>query len=290
MTSPTFDMAAWIKNNIDKTKAKKSSSKSKAAGADGWNVESEVKRLQNALPTWRAITCNLTTSSVKENATEAVAMAAGVRMADDSTRKVYTLLAGVHRETCGVRMRMIGTTPPSPPPRQCPLIGLRHLPPPLSPQVWWDSPQTVNANDAEAMNHDVNYLDSSDSYRKRARSQEDVGGNSKAKVVNVELNGTPDSTGGVDGQTVSESRQLGVNWSPLNVLINGCGVGLGYGCCQKAVMDASPGASAEPVNDLMVTVAGSPKTYSRVTDGRGPRSMTPEEYETYFEVLQARLP
>ena len=136
----------------------------------------------------------------------------------------------------------------------------------------------------------VQYLDSLNAYRKRSRSHEDVGSVAKIKQVKI------DATEGIYG--------IG---NGLGVVINGYTPENGIEVEQDAVMVED--MALLPHDDPMVygtpfslfllfsvslvlnisglLVNGAPKPYSQVTEDDH-ELMTPEEYTTFFDILQAR--
>ncbi|CAA7267183.1 unnamed protein product [Cyclocybe aegerita] len=274
------------------------------------NAEAEVKRQQNALPAWHlksTITGDLTALGVKENAREAAAIGAVEQMTNDDILKGLGVIGGGSSRNL---QSASGSMSAGPVEDVKPVVNVEAdmydqyyaslaasaaasaQPTPSATGLTSSSSSSPafasNLNDddeEEDKKPDVEYLDSLNAYRKRSRSQEDIGGDSKVKVAKTELNGLPNGHGSVNGQMTNGNGHLGVNG-----FTNGYAGGASYGGYQDAIMDTLQEASAElgvPEDDPMVMVAGNPKPYSQVTD-EDHDLMTLEEYEAYFEVMQAR--
>jgi len=274
------------------------------------DAEAEVKRQQNALPAWHlksTITGDLTALGVKENARDAISGIVGVggagQMSNDDILKGLGVAGGSSRSSdltthsqphLGRSMEDVK-----------PIINVEadlydqyyaslaasssatsaHPTPTATgvPSTSSNSPDFPNSylnddDEEEDKKPNVEYLDSLNAYRKRSRSQEDVGSADKIKLARTA------STG-----------DLGITNGHANgfLAVNGFGHygnGNGFGAVpQDETMHSQEldEGLALPEDDPMIFVNGAPKPYSQVTEDDHDL-MTPDEYTAFFEVMQAR--
>ncbi|KAH9478542.1 Transcription initiation factor IIE subunit alpha [Psilocybe cubensis] len=347
MVLPAFDVAAWIKNNpseSDKKNAVAGGPGLKVAGADGSRKEdegvgvmmamdkdestrrlerdaqAEVKRQQNALPSWHlksTITGDLTALGVKESNREAAAalsMAAGQLANDDSILKGLGVIGGgpSRNQLQGVQNSVVGGVEDVKPSINvesdfydqyyaslaASSAAASAQPTPTAtglPSSSSNSPDYangfshVNEEEDEDKKPNVEYLDSLNAYRKRSRSQEDIGAGGKAKVAKMDngiVNGYMNGYGGgINGHVNGNGHAV------VNGLVNGYENGHGHVVdeAQDAIMESQgesvPGTELD--DDPIVMVNGTPKPYSQVTE-EDHDLMTPDEYTAYFEIVQER--
>jgi transcription initiation factor TFIIE subunit alpha len=142
----SFDVAAWIKNNVtdsDKNKTSSSGPGLKIAGAEGMRKEdegigvmmamdkdemtqrlerdaqAEIKRQQNAMPSWHlksTITGELTALGIKENAREVSAMTNGNEQTsnDNILKGLGVIGGGSSRTTAGQSSSRVAVIPATP--------------------------------------------------------------------------------------------------------------------------------------------------------------------------------
>ncbi|KAG6812890.1 hypothetical protein H0H92_015625 [Tricholoma furcatifolium] len=292
-----FDVAAWIKNNLtdaEKQKVSQDGPGLKVAGSDPnkkedegigivmsmdkdestrkmeRDAQAEMKRQQNALPAWHlksTITGDLTALGVKETA-RAETYRNGTSSNDD-------ILKG---------LGVIGARPEQP--------STVHVVEDTKPNVnhdvdyydqYYASLAASSSAAASAMptpsglslpgssdfgdmayqeeidqKPSVEYLDSLNEYRKRSRSGEDEGINTRTKATKVDE--APNGVG--------YSAESGIAPIVENVIV-------------------VPDVPLLPDDDPMVYVNGQPKPYSQVTE-EDHDLMTPDEYTAFFDVMQAR--
>ncbi|KAJ4490269.1 TFIIE alpha subunit-domain-containing protein [Lentinula aciculospora] len=291
MVLPPFDVAAWIKTNLTGGDDKNSDSPGaglKIAGADpnqpeddGIGViiasdkdeatrkmerdaQAELKRQQNALPSWHlksTISGDLTALGIKENARAEAAVANGAvpTLNDEILRGLGVV---------GVKPSQTVTTFVVEPKRDVKPVtnpeadyyeqyyaslaasaaaSAQATP---SGSVPGSSDFDDFGEDEEDRKPSLEYLNSLNDYRKRSRSQEDEGSAGRSKILK------------------SESFSNGDNQSaPLNV--------------EPVVQE-----DAAPKEDPIVYVNGNPIKFSEVTE-EDHELMTPEEYTAYFDVIQS---
>jgi transcription initiation factor TFIIE subunit alpha len=129
-------------------------------------------------------------------------------------------------------------------------------------------------NDDEDRKPSIQYLDSLNSYRKRSRSKEDER-LSKKKVAKIsETNGHIFSFNG--GGLEEEVGAVGVEVTPEDdPFVHG------RSCSLPSLL------SGKLTGRLSLSVKGTPIPFSKITE-EDQDLMTPEEYTTYFEVIQTR--
>ncbi|KAF9568654.1 hypothetical protein CPC08DRAFT_678934 [Agrocybe pediades] len=341
MVLPAFDVAAWIKNNpseSDKAKAASGQGGLKVAGADGSRKEddgvgimmamdkdestrkmerdaqAEVKRQQNALPSWHlksTITGDLTALGVKESNREAAlgingaatqlsnddilkglgivgsssrahvngSQAMTMEVASEDVKPVINAEADIYDQYYASLAASSAAASTMPTPTATGIGSSSSNSPMLA-----NGSSQFNDDDEEDRKPNVEYLDSLNAYRKRSRSQEDVGQTTKVKVPKVE---TP-SSGTVNGYT----NGTGALDTHVNGFSNGFTNGhtaSGVPESQDAIMESQGEADtlAVPDDDPMVMVNGVPKPYSQITE-EDHDLMTPDEYTAFFDVMQAR--
>ncbi|KAL0579246.1 hypothetical protein V5O48_002750 [Marasmius crinis-equi] len=115
-----------------------------------------------------------------------------------------------------------------------------------------------NLEEEEDKKPSIEYLNSLNDYRKRSRSQEDVGSSGKTKQVKVE--------------------EVAIRANGNGIVMNG-DVHMG-----TTTVQATNGVAAA-AEDPVVYVNGSQKRFSEVTE-EDHELMTPEEYTAYFDILQ----
>ncbi|PPQ89235.1 hypothetical protein CVT25_001314 [Psilocybe cyanescens] len=355
MVLPAFDVAAWIKNNpseADKKNAAAAGNGLKVAGADGGrkdddgvgvmmamdkdestrrqerDAQAEVKRQQNALPSWHlksTITGDLTALGVKESNREAAAALGmnAVQMSNDDVLKGLGVVGGSrpqahkamqeHPAAVGLEdvkpvinvesdfydqyyaslaaSSAAASAQPTPTATGIPSSSSN------SPADFTSGYSQLNGDDEEEdKKPNVEYLDSLNAYRKRSRSQEDVGAAAKVKMPKVDgvVNGYAGANGllGVNG--AANGHANGNGYGNANGNGNGHSPLSGYAYAeeqqQQDVIMESQGESvprSEPEDDPMVLVNGISKPYSQVTEDDHDL-MTPDEYTAYFEILQER--
>ncbi|KIK68629.1 hypothetical protein GYMLUDRAFT_36105 [Collybiopsis luxurians FD-317 M1] len=297
MVLPPFDVAAWIRTNLtggDDKNLDAPGSGLKIAGSDpnkpedeGIGViiasdkdeatrklerdaQAELKRQQNALPSWHlksTISGDLTALGIKENARAEAAVANGAPPTSNDD-----ILRG---------LGVVGQKP-----TQAPALIFesreREMKPVINPDAdyyeqYYASLAASAAASAQATpsgsvpgssdfddfgeededrKPSIEYLNSLNDYRKRSRSQEDEGSGNRNKIAKVEL------TNGDLKQDV-----------PMNVDIDVSATGYN-------------GEDKDPREDPIVYVNGNPVAFSKVTE-EDHELMTPEEYTAYFEVMQS---
>ncbi|KAG6908052.1 hypothetical protein DXG01_006358 [Tephrocybe rancida] len=296
MTLPAFDVAGWVKNNLtdaEKQKAAQDGSGLKVAGSDGSKKEddgigimmsmdkdestrkmerdaqAEMKRQQNALPAWHlksTITGDLTALGVKETA-RTEGNKNGATSNDDILRGLGVVGArpdhhsivhavedtkpNVHQEVDYYDQYYASLAASS-----SAAASALATPSALSLPGSSDFGDLAYQDEID-QKPSVEYLDSLNEYRKRSRSGDDEGANTKTKVTKVDeaLNG------------YGYSAENGIVPVEENAVV---------------VEDAQP-----PADDPIVYVGGKPVAYSNVTE-EDHDLMTPDEYTVFFEVMQAR--
>ncbi|KJA14953.1 hypothetical protein HYPSUDRAFT_208266 [Hypholoma sublateritium FD-334 SS-4] len=263
------------------------------------DAEAEVKRQQNALPAWHlksTITGDLTALGVKESVREA---ALNGTMSNDDILKGLGVVGGSSRQQGhGATLQSYGATAED----VKPIINvesdmydqyyasLAASSAAASAQVTptatghqssssSNSPDFLNDDDRDEK-PDVQYLESLNAYRKRSRSQEDVGTASKIKQAKVDELPPTNGHGYANG-----NGHLGVNGFGS---YNGNSAVSAFAAeAADAFMLEQAEENLEPLDDPPVNVNGFPKPYSQVTE-EDHDLMTPDEYTAYFEILQAR--
>jgi len=373
--SASFDVAAWIKSNIteaEKNKASATGPGLKIAGTDSngkedegvgimlamdkdeavqrqeRDAQAEIKRQQNALPSWHlksTITGDLTALGIKESTREA-AMPNGAQQVsnDDILKGLGIVGGGTLRGTAGQAAGRVGLISVSSQEDIKPAINVESdrtyfqsvlsflslyfcypvydqyyaslaaaasaassgLPTPTttamgsstagSPNFPIFQSQLNDEDDDEDRKPNVEYLDSLNAYRKRSRSVEDVGPQSRTKVTRLNGNvylgvngygyhngitGNVESPAGSGGDEPPASQDTGMDSQSEGLLVEGL--------VDVAVFGSSSifCFRFEGAKSLPHAVAGVEKLYSRVTD-EDHELMTPEEYTAYFEIFQAR--
>lgn len=161
-------------------------------------------------------------------------------------------------------------------------------------------PTGAGEDEDEDKKPNIEYLDSLNAYRKRSRSQEDVGAASKVKVAK-----TDDTTVHMNG-----NGYLNIPGTNGTNGINGNGHSYGSHSQVDVIMqtqDSVVAAISAPADDPMIMGKGSvliprglvsvnlpfspvngvPKPYSQVTEDDHDL-MTPDEYAAYFEIYSTR--
>ncbi|KAF9480590.1 hypothetical protein BDN70DRAFT_912638 [Pholiota conissans] len=274
------------------------------------DAEAEVKRQQNALPAWHlksTITGDLTALGVKESVREA--MNGNAVMSNDDILKGlgvvgapskahghrgHTQSYGGHREDVKPVINVesdiydqyyasLAASSAAASAQATPsATGV--------PSSSSNSPDFSNLEEEEEdKKPNVEYLDSLNAYRKRSRSQEDVGVVAKLKHAKVEngvsglTNGFVSGNGAVNGHGAANGFGQHLNGiTPMSSFAAEAADALMHEVYESA--EAEP---EEPLDDPMVNVNGFPKPYSQVTE-EDHDLMTPDEYTAYFDILQAR--
>ncbi|KAF8962636.1 TFIIE alpha subunit-domain-containing protein [Flammula alnicola] len=311
MVLPAFDVAAWsglkvagadgTRKDDEGVGVMMAMDKDESTRRQERDAEAEVKRQQNALPAWHlksTITGDLTALGVKESVREAALGVNGpsAPMSNDDILKGLGVIGGSTRpHGHGVSMQAYGGSVED----VKPAINLESdlydqyyaslaassaaasaQPTPTATGVPSSSNSPDFPNGLEEEEEDkkpnVEYLDSLNAYRKRSRSQEDVGAASRIKQPKV--NGLVNGNG-----------FLGVNgFAHPNGFANDFGEQGRYEQPDALMQGQEEGEElVEPLDDPMVNVNGFPKPYSQVTE-EDHDLMTPDEYMAYFEILQAR--
>ncbi|KDR80156.1 hypothetical protein GALMADRAFT_242417 [Galerina marginata CBS 339.88] len=275
------------------------------------DAEAEVKRQQNALPAWHlksTISGDLTALGVKESVREAALVnGSAAQMSNDDILKGLGVVGGSSRsQGTGLQGQPIevglGDVKPT--------INVEHdlydqyyaslaasstaasaqatptgTGVPSSSSNSPDFPNSysqLNDDDEEDRKPNVEYLDSLNAYRKRSRSQEDVGAASKLKAPKMD-GGAPIMVNGY------ANGLLGVNGNGFgHVYANGNGSSFET---EDQVMQSQevemPDELVLPEDDPMVLVNGIAKPYSQVTE-EDHDLMSPDEYTAFFEIMQAQ--
>jgi len=236
------------------------------------DAEAAAKRQQNALPAWHlksTISGDLTALGVMEHARAEVAEAnaAASSSNDDILRGLGVVGSGPTRHDHHHPVRIVGDVKPV----------VNHesdyydqyyasLAASAAPSTQ-DTPSGLGASgsddfgdfgdDEEDRKPSLEYLDSLNDYRKRSRSREDEGVGKK--VAKVEENGY---NGLANGKPKGSVLEINV---PAVAMLQ----------------------DATPQDDPIIYVNGAPIPLSKVTE-EDHELMTPEEYTTYFEVIQTR--
>jgi transcription initiation factor TFIIE subunit alpha len=293
MVLPPFDVAAWIKKNLTGGDDRNSDSPGaglKIAGSDPnkpdeesvgvviasdkdeatrkmeRDAQAELKRQQNALPSWHlksTISGDLTALGIKENARAEAAVANGS--------------APVSNDDVLRGLGVVGVKPTQTLSSASVTEKTREVKPVINPEADYyeqyyaslaasaaasaqatPSGSVPGSSDFDDFGEDeedrkpsMEYLNSLNDYRKRSRSQEDEGFAGKNKIAKS------------DSYTNGETQQS----VPMDV-------------------DIEVNGNTVPKDDPIVYVNGNPVAFSKVTE-EDHELMTPEEYTAYFEVMQS---
>ncbi|KAG6819988.1 hypothetical protein H0H93_006818 [Arthromyces matolae] len=301
MTLPAFDVATWIKNNLvdtEKQKVAQDGSGLKVAGSDPnkkedegvgivmsmdkdettqkmeRDAQAEMKRQQNALPAWHlksTITGDLTALGVKEtaraesnkNATvsnDDLLRGLGVMGSKPSNALAPIVVEDVkptvnhevdYYDQYYASLAAASSAAPS------------AMPTPSGLSLHGSSEYgDLSYQDDIDQKPSVEYLDSLNDYRKRSRSGEDEGTNTKTKLTKV------------------DEKLNGYGYSMENGIVP---------VVENAVIIATEQTpSLTPLGgDPIVYVNGKPVPFSTVTE-EDHDLMTPDEYTAFFEVMQAQ--
>ncbi|KAL0062796.1 hypothetical protein AAF712_010334 [Marasmius tenuissimus] len=304
MVLPPFDAAAWIKTNLvlrDAADSNQAGGGLKIAGSgpssardDGIGVvisddkdeatkrmerdaQAELKRQQNALPTWHlksTISGDLTALGVKESArAEAVAaLQESISSSNDEILRGLGIMGSRPTNgTNGIQSTTLLTMEQDVKPvvnheadyyeQYYASLAASAAASAVATPSGLSAPGSSdfdNLEEEEDKKPSIEYLNSLNDYRKRSRSQEDVGSSGKTKQAKVQ-----ESMNGANG-----------NGTALNGDVH----------MHSATKEAPNGAGKAP-EDPIVHVNGVAKTFSQVTE-EDHELMTPEEYTAYFEVMQ----
>lgn len=306
MVLPSFDAAAWIKTNLvlrDAADSNQAGGGLKIAGSgpssardDGIGVvisndkdeatkrmerdaQAELKRQQNALPTWHlksTISGDLTALGVKENARAEAAAAIQESISSSNDEILRGLGVMGAKPTNGTN----GS-------QSTPLLSMEEdVKPTVNHEVDYyeqyyaslaasaagsavATPSGLSVPGSSDFDHleeeedkkpSIEYLNSLNDYRKRSRSQEDVGSSGKNKLAKVQGNAN------------------GANGNGNGMVVNG-------GVQIQSTTTEVPNGTGKAPEDPIIHVNGVAKPFSQVTE-EDHELMTPEEYTAYFEVLQ----
>ncbi|KAF9010136.1 TFIIE alpha subunit-domain-containing protein [Cyathus striatus] len=253
------------------------------------DAQAEAKRQQNALPAWHlksTITGDLTALGVKENAREQAMGSVNGTTSNDDILKGLGVIGGSGvkaRLPSTISMRTNGDSEDVKLNTNQDLDYYDQYYASLAASAQGSAQATPTALSApgssdfsgtplpdeeeEDKKPNVEYLDSLNDYRKRSRSQEDVGVNGPSKLPKV-------VNGDISSLDVNDRVPLDVNGS-----MNGFG--------HVGDVGEESGVPQPSDDNPVVYVAGNPKPYSEVTE-EDHEQMTPDEYTAYFEVMQAR--
>ncbi|KAF9261674.1 hypothetical protein L218DRAFT_988758 [Marasmius fiardii PR-910] len=240
------------------------------------DAQAEIKRQQNALPAWHlksTISGDLTALGIKENARAeaAAAMQESISNSNDEILRGLGVIGS--RPTNGVNGAQS--------------ISLMSVEQDVKPTINHEAdyyeqyyaslaasaaasavatpsglslPGSSDFDNLEEEEEDkkpsTEYLNSLNDYRKRSRSQEDVGSSGKTKQMKLE-----ESTSRVNGVTTNGNVLANLGTKDTNV--------------------------SKAPHDPLVSVNGTSKPLSEVTEDDH-ELMTPEEYTAYFDLLQAQ--
>ncbi|KAJ3742700.1 TFIIE alpha subunit-domain-containing protein [Lentinula detonsa] len=310
MVLPPFDVAAWIKTNLTGGDDKNSDSFGaglKIAGSDPNKAEdegigvviasdkdeatrkmerdaqAELKRQQNALPSWHlksTISGDLTALGVKENARTEAAVANGVAPTsnDDILRGLGVVGMKPSQTTASLVVE--------------PKREVKHVPNPdvdyyeqyyasLAASTAASAQATPSGSfpgssdfddfgeDEEDQKPSLEYLNSLNDYRKRSRSREDEGSAGKSKIAKTE------SSSNGDVPRTSVNVEVEVQEAAVlkeDIIVSGLPFFLRVHVISSQLTSLS--------------VNGKPVAFSKVTE-EDHELMTPEEYTAYFEVMQS---
>ncbi|KAJ3845187.1 TFIIE alpha subunit-domain-containing protein [Lentinula raphanica] len=293
MVLPPFDVAAWIRTNLtggDERNSDAPGAGLKIAGSDpnksedeGVGVviasdkdeatrkmerdaQAELKRQQNALPSWHlksTISGDLTALGVKENARAEAAVANGAAPTsnDDILRGLGVVGAKPSQPTASLVIEQKREVKPVTNPDAdyyeqyyASLAASAAASAQATPSGSFPGTSDMDdfGEDEEDRKPSLEYLNSLNDYRKRSRSQEDEGSAGRSKIAKTD--------------------------SIENGVVQGIPMDL-------AVEVQEPEA-AVPKEDPIVYVNGNPVAFSKVTE-EDHELMTPEEYTAYFEVMQS---
>jgi len=289
MVLPPFDVAAWIKTNLTAGEDKNSDSPGaglKIAGSDpnrpddeGVGViissdkdeatrkmerdaQAELKRQQNALPSWHlksTISGDLTALGIKENARAEAAVANGAAPTsnDDILRGLGVVGMKPNRTSSLVIEKERDVKPVINAEADYYEQYYASLAASAAASAQVTPSGSIPGTDFDDFGEEeedrkpsMEYLNSLNDYRKRSRSQEDDGFAGRNKIAKS------------DSFTNGETQSV-----PMNV-------------------DTEVPADTIPKNDPIVSVNGKPIAFSKVTE-EDHELMTPEEYTAYFEVMQS---
>ncbi|PPR00759.1 hypothetical protein CVT24_000784 [Panaeolus cyanescens] len=259
------------------------------------DAQAEAKRMQNALPSWHlksTITGDLTALGIREKGRAEAA--AAVNSSNDDALKGLGIIGGSSQKTHNNQLNgtsgrsnsqatedvkptinveadlydqyyaSLAASTAVTPTGYTYSAGGSHSDSPVGDDITFSNGTRFEEEDKKP---NIDYLDSLNAYRKRSRSQEDVGGEGKEKVA--KLNGT---NGVANGHANGFAAPVVANGSPVDQEM--------WSASQDMSVDG--GGSAD---DPMVMVNGTPKPYSQVTE-EDHELMTPEEYTAYFEIMQ----
>lgn len=292
MVLPAFDVALWIKKNIEAERAKAAAQSGglKIAGSSGdgrqedtigvvmsvdkdeatqraeRDREAAAKRMQNVLPAWHlksTISGDLTALGIREHA-----------------RAEQQAEADANRLPSSNDAILRGLAKPEPQPVRSIDQDVKPVVSQMSDVNYYDqyyaslaASNAPSAQDTPALTSlgefgeeeedvkpNVEYLDSLNEYRKRSRSLEDNG-----------LERGPSKTPKLNGHSPTNGFAPPVPEPELEA---------------PAIPPEEP-APEEPLDDPLVYVNGEPMKFSEVTEEHQ-ELMTPEEYTAYFEVFQSR--
>jgi transcription initiation factor TFIIE subunit alpha len=268
------------------------------------DAQADLKRQQNALPAWHlksTITGDLTALGVKENAREAAVMSMSSGSNDDILKGLGIIGGSSSRSQGGVSVQTAvnGTDDVKPVVNADADLYDQYYASLAASSAAASAQATPTAtgvnssssgspgfpggtgdDDEEDKKPNIEYLDSLNAYRKRSRSQEDVGTASKIKVAKTEetvvhANGNGylsipgmNGTNGINGNGHSYSHE-----SQSDVTMH--------------IQESVSAAMAAPEDDPMIMVNGMPKPYSQVTE-EDHDLMTPDEYTAYFDIYSTR--
>ncbi|KAK2461270.1 hypothetical protein APHAL10511_006797 [Amanita phalloides] len=287
MVLPAFDVAAWVKNNFgdpEKQKAANQGPGLKIAGSDPTkkeeagigvmitmdkdettrrmerDAEAEAKRQQNAMPSWHlksTITGDLTALGVKEHARlEGTSTVSG---SNDDILRGLGVIGGKVVEP--IPMTVVEETKPVINQEAdyydqyyASLAASTNVSAQVTPSASVPASSEygdLNNDDEEEQKPSVEYLDSLNDYRKRSRSREDEGvkRTKLPKLEDEHVNGIVPVSGHPNG-----SAEL---------------------------------IPTDALDDPTVYVNGAPLPFSEIAEEHH-ELMTPDEYTTYFNILQER--